>query len=161
MSLVLDFLNTRDVEAGTDVLRGERDWEAWAAARGLTADPLPEAVRAREALRAATGDREADGDTAPAVHISVRASPSVDGVVFEAYTAVAAVYAAAARLTALGEWGRVKICPADDCRWAFHDRSRNRSRTWCSMRVCGNRQKARAFRQRSTPSTTHMEQSCG
>lgn len=161
MSLVLAFLNTRDVEAGTDVLRVEKDWEAWAAARGLSADPLPEAVRAREALRAAAGDREAGGDTAPVVRVPVRVSPSADGVTFETNTAVAAVYAAAARLTVLGEWGRVKVCPADGCRWAFHDRSRNRSRTWCSMRVCGNRQKARAFRQRSTPSTTHMEQPCG
>jgi predicted RNA-binding Zn ribbon-like protein len=42
----------------------------------------------------------------------------------------------------------VKICPAADCRWAFFDHSRNRSRTWCSMRVCGNREKARAWRER-------------
>jgi predicted RNA-binding Zn ribbon-like protein len=43
---------------------------------------------------------------------------------------------------------RVKICPADDCRWAFHDNSRNGSRQWCSMAVCGNRAKARAHRAR-------------
>jgi len=82
-------------------------------------------------------------------------------VAFEPSTAVAAVYAAAARLTVLGEWNRIKICPADDCRRAFHDRSRNRSRTWCSMRVCGNRRKARTFRRRSTLSITQMEQPCG
>ena len=42
----------------------------------------------------------------------------------------------------------VKACPADDCRWAFYDRSRNRSGTWCDMSDCGNRAKARAYRKR-------------
>jgi predicted RNA-binding Zn ribbon-like protein len=32
--------------------------------------------------------------------------------------------------------------------WAFYDRSKNRSGHWCSMRVCGNRAKARQFRER-------------
>jgi predicted RNA-binding Zn ribbon-like protein len=49
-----------------------------------------------------------------------------------------------------GSWPRLKACLADDCRWAFVDRSRNASRRWCDMRVCGNRQKARAFRARRT-----------
>lgn len=64
-------------------------------------------------------------------------------------SAVAEVLAAATRLAVLGDWPRLKICPADDCRWAFYDRSRNRSRTWCSMQVCGNREKARAWRERA------------
>ena len=53
-----------------------------------------------------------------------------------------------ARLGILGELERVKICPADDCLWAFYDESRNGSRQWCSMAVCGNRAKARAHRAR-------------
>ncbi len=48
-----------------------------------------------------------------------------------------------------GSWERLKICPADTCRVAFYDNSRNRSRTWCSMAVCGNRTKTRAYRARS------------
>jgi predicted RNA-binding Zn ribbon-like protein len=40
------------------------------------------------------------------------------------------------------------VCAAEDCRWAFYDRSRNRSRTWCSMEECGNRAKARSYRAR-------------
>ncbi|MGH3980501.1 MAG: CGNR zinc finger domain-containing protein, partial [Pseudonocardiaceae bacterium] len=63
--------------------------------------------------------------------------------------AVAGVLAAAVRIAVSGDWNRIKICPADDCRWAFYDRSRNRSRTWCSMQVCGNRQKARSWRARA------------
>ncbi|PSH61009.1 hypothetical protein CU102_27445 [Phyllobacterium brassicacearum] len=36
---------------------------------------------------------------------------------------------------------RIKICP--NCHWLYFDGSRNRSRRWCDMRVCGNRAKAR------------------
>jgi len=53
-----------------------------------------------------------------------------------------------ARAQADGSWARLKACQAEDCRWAFYDSSRNRSRTWCSMSVCGNRAKARAYRAR-------------
>jgi len=45
-------------------------------------------------------------------------------------------------------WNRLKACRLDDCQWAFYDQSKNRSRTWCSMKVCGNRAKARAYRER-------------
>jgi predicted RNA-binding Zn ribbon-like protein len=47
-----------------------------------------------------------------------------------------------------GTWARVKICRADDCRWAYYDRSKNASGAWCSMSDCGNRAKARAYRAR-------------
>lgn len=36
--------------------------------------------------------------------------------------------------------GRLRICP--NCGWLFLDRSRNSSRLWCDMAVCGNRRKA-------------------
>lgn len=35
---------------------------------------------------------------------------------------------------------RLRIC--GNCGWLFIDRSKNRSRIWCDMTVCGNRQKA-------------------
>ena len=38
---------------------------------------------------------------------------------------------------------RLKLCPSPDCGWVFLDRSKNNSRRWCDMRVCGNRDKAR------------------
>jgi predicted RNA-binding Zn ribbon-like protein len=47
-----------------------------------------------------------------------------------------------------GTWSRVRLCHADDCHWAFADRSRNGSRRWCSMGDCGARAKARAYRER-------------
>jgi predicted RNA-binding Zn ribbon-like protein len=43
-------------------------------------------------------------------------------------------------LTANQQPDRLKICP--NCQWLFLDRSRNRSRAWCDMAVCGNRAKA-------------------
>lgn len=43
-------------------------------------------------------------------------------------------------LLAQPESERLKICP--NCHWLFLDRSRNRSRAWCDMAVCGNRAKA-------------------
>jgi predicted RNA-binding Zn ribbon-like protein len=52
-----------------------------------------------------------------------------------------------------GSWARLKVCPADDCLWAFYDTSKNRSRTWCSMRVCGNRTKTRTYRSRHRAQT--------
>ena len=59
-----------------------------------------------------------------------------------------AVAAAAVVLAGDGRWERVRICHADDCRWAFYDRSKNRSRHWCSMAECGTKAKSRAFRER-------------
>ena len=50
-----------------------------------------------------------------------------------------------------GTWRRLKACPAEDCRWAFYDHSRNRSGTWCEIGKCGNRAKARRFRERHKP----------
>jgi predicted RNA-binding Zn ribbon-like protein len=47
-----------------------------------------------------------------------------------------------------GTWPRLKVCSEDTCQWAFIDSSKNRSRSWCSMRVCGNRTKTRAYRAR-------------
>jgi predicted RNA-binding Zn ribbon-like protein len=47
-----------------------------------------------------------------------------------------------------GTWGRVKACPGPHCGWLFYDASKNRSRQWCSMAICGNRVKSREFRAR-------------
>lgn len=47
----------------------------------------------------------------------------------------------ALKLICLEEPERLKICP--NCEWLFLDKSRNRSRNWCDMAVCGNRAKAR------------------
>jgi predicted RNA-binding Zn ribbon-like protein len=46
-----------------------------------------------------------------------------------------------------GNFERIKQCPAPDCGWLFFDRSKNNSRQWCDMAVCGNRAKVRRHRE--------------
>jgi hypothetical protein len=144
VDLVVDFLNTVNHETHTDVLDDLAAWHRWLAERDLT-EGAGDARAVRGALRAAVGDSVAPTSASTPVTIELPASGTPRLV---APDVVGAVLAAAHRLAVLGAWERVKICPADDCRWAFYDRSRNHSRTWCSMRVCGNREKARAWRGR-------------
>lgn len=147
VDLVVDFLNTVDHDAHTDVLSDPDAWRRWLADRGLAGGSPADARAVRTALRAAVGDPlEVSAEPAGvAVPVTVELPPC-GAPRLAAADVVGAVLAAASRLAVLGQWERVKICPADDCRWAFYDRSRNHSRTWCSMQVCGNREKARTWR---------------
>jgi len=43
---------------------------------------------------------------------------------------------------------RIRVCANPDCRWAFYDESRNRTRRWCSSQACGNVMKVRRHRAR-------------
>lgn len=157
VELVVAFLNTVDVEQDTDVLDDPARWGEWIAGRGLgppTASvPSAQAIEyvrsVRDALRAAVIDGRDPVASAPGTGGLVRVELHRGVPTLVAADPVGAVLAASARLAVLGEWDRVKICPADDCRCAFFDHSRNRSRTWCSMRVCGNRTKARNWRERA------------
>jgi predicted RNA-binding Zn ribbon-like protein len=42
----------------------------------------------------------------------------------------------------------VRACGAPTCRWLFLDTSKNHTRRWCNMKICGNRMKARRFQAR-------------
>jgi len=44
---------------------------------------------------------------------------------------------------------RIKKCAAPDCSGRFLDQSKNQSRRWCDMAVCGNLAKARQYRARN------------
>jgi predicted RNA-binding Zn ribbon-like protein len=60
------------------------------------------------------------------------------------------------------ELDTVRECAADDCAWLFLDESRNGSRRWCDMKVCGNRSKIRRFRKRaSSQRGSHNAKSVG
>jgi predicted RNA-binding Zn ribbon-like protein len=158
LKVVEEFLNTLEVLTGRDRLA------AWLAERELPDTPaeLERAAAVREALRAllvANGGGELD-PMAPAVldeaaaraglavrfraDGSARVEPAAGGIDAELGRILAAVVAAMAD----GTWARLKACRAEDCRWAFYDHARNRTRSWCSMSVCGNREKARAYRRR-------------
>jgi predicted RNA-binding Zn ribbon-like protein len=44
------------------------------------------------------------------------------------------------------ELQRVRACGNFECRWLFPDTSKNHTRRWCNMKICGNRMKARRFK---------------
>jgi predicted RNA-binding Zn ribbon-like protein len=55
---------------------------------------------------------------------------------------------AAGRLVISPRLSRVRACAAGDCGWWFVDDTKNRSRRWCDMTLCGNREKLRRYRAR-------------
>jgi predicted RNA-binding Zn ribbon-like protein len=80
---------------------------------------------------------DVDGRTEPMV-----AGPGVDA-------ALGLIVAIVHEARANGTRERLKACPGRHCGWAFYDRSLCRTSTWCSMRVCGGSEKARAYRRRA------------
>jgi predicted RNA-binding Zn ribbon-like protein len=163
------FVNTFDLETGEEKLADPAATAAWLSERGLLLgdEPLTDAdVRQarsmREALRKlllAHNGAAIDPAAVDAVNAAAKSAelvvrfdpqghaalvpvrPGIDG-------ALGRLLAIVFRSMAEGTWERLKVCPADDCEWAFYDWSKNRSGTWCDMDVCGNRAKARAYRQR-------------
>jgi predicted RNA-binding Zn ribbon-like protein len=161
--LIEQFVNTLDTEEGTDALDGAWPLSMGLASTELAASEVERLVRFREALRAVllahngspldsvtVGELSSLGqEAAVVVGFGPNGEPRLEAVASSGASAVIArLLAVIARADAEGTWERLKICPADDCLWAFYDFSRNHSRTWCDMRVCGNRAKARAFRLR-------------
>jgi predicted RNA-binding Zn ribbon-like protein len=52
----------------------------------------------------------------------------------------------AAESIATGPDARIKIFANDDCRWAFRDPTKARTKRWCNNRTCGNRDRVRRSR---------------
>jgi predicted RNA-binding Zn ribbon-like protein len=167
IALVRAFVNTLDLVDGNDELDGPAALGSWLVGVGLI-DPgtpasgrdLALALRLRAALRGEleTHHTKVDDPAAVAALEEVCCELPLKAVCGPAAVAPASsgvrgalgqVVAAATVARIKGTWGRLKICPADDCGWAFYDPSRNRSKRWCSMEVCGNRSKVRAFRDRA------------
>ena len=55
---------------------------------------------------------------------------------------------AAGRLILSPRLSKIRACAASDCGWWFVDDTKNRSRRWCDMKLCGNREKVKRFRAR-------------
>ncbi len=168
-ALLIDFVNTLDVESAADDIATPAGLAGWLAGRGLVpggavaaeAD-LGTAVALREGLREAMaahhGTQDADlpdelEDALAALPLRVVLTGPRPALVpidppGTAAGGLARIAAAIMDSVAAGTWPRLKTCQVDDCRWAFLDTSKNRSRTWCSMKVCGNRAKTRAYRAR-------------
>jgi predicted RNA-binding Zn ribbon-like protein len=169
LDLVRDFVNSVDLEQQRDELSDSRGLVRWLAghrlagadARARDADAAgARAVREalRELLRANNGvtvDEAAAAATLDAASRRAGLAVRFDGGAIHlaprergVQGALGSVLAAAAEAMADGSWQRLKACRSDTCRWAFVDNARNHSRQWCSMSVCGNREKARVFRER-------------
>ncbi|GLW62744.1 hypothetical protein Arub01_09880 [Actinomadura rubrobrunea] len=168
--LLRDFVNTLDVERGVDHIAAPDDLARWLEAQGLppgggrlhaTEQDVATAAVLREGLRAAMlahHSPAARPQSPPELEEALARLPLrislAEGrpVLVPLGSGVAAglagVAAAVAASAADGTWPRLKVCQDDTCLWAFLDTSKNRSRAWCSMRVCGNRTKTRAYRAR-------------
>src|ERR1700722_16106011 len=113
--------------------------------------PQADAMDPGAAGRAAAGARLAGVAAAAQARIVVRADGSV--ALAAAGTgsgrSLAALLLIAAEAATAGTWTRLKACAADDCHWAFYDRSPTRNGCWCSMQICGSRAKSRAYRSRA------------
>jgi predicted RNA-binding Zn ribbon-like protein len=94
----------------------------------------------REASRGAPTEIRLESDGA---HFVIAGAGNVDA-------AIGGLLAIVARAMIDGSWERLKACPGRHCGWAFYDRSRNQSARWCAMKVCGDREKARAYYERRT-----------
>jgi predicted RNA-binding Zn ribbon-like protein len=136
LEVIRDFVNTADFEAGKEEL-------ADPAARELR-----EAIRAL--LRANNGVAVDVAAASAVVDGAARAARLRVGVADGAlvFDSEHDVLRALAEAMADGSWSRLKACRAETCQFAFIDTARNRSRQWCDMAVCGNREKARRFRSR-------------
>jgi predicted RNA-binding Zn ribbon-like protein len=58
---------------------------------------------------------------------------------------------AASRLMLSENVEKVRACANPDCRWLFLDTSKNHTRRWCDMKICGNRMKARRYKASHAP----------
>ncbi len=155
LRLVQLFVNTVDFERG-------RDWlDEFLAEQGVspTRAELARARVAREAIREllfANNRQPVEGDPHTVLRSAAdrarytldltkpelaTAAPGIDGLVGRV---LAVAYAAMVD----GTWTRLKACRNHGCRWAFYDYSKNRSASWCSMQLCGNRTKTRSYRRR-------------
>ena len=170
LAAVREFVNTLDIDHGKEELGDPAELSAWLAAHGLlaegaevTAADLRRATWLREALRELLLSNN-DGRPVPATAAKV-----LDDVAARARLRLRVDGDGSARLEAEGRgvdgalgrllvivyrametdtWTRLKACRDDTCKWAFYDHSKNRSGHWCSMEVCGSRNKARQYRAR-------------
>jgi predicted RNA-binding Zn ribbon-like protein len=167
--VVQEFANTLDVEAGTDSIDSPAGLRTWLVERGLapgdvrpTDDDIGRVTEFREALRAllrANNGGSLDPDELRRLNRAGRSGlrvrfgedagaalepQSEEAIAAAMSTIVAIVFVAIAD----GTFRRLKACPGRNCGWAFYDRSKNQSARWCSMAICGSREKVRAHRAR-------------
>lgn len=174
LAVVQAFMNTRwDLVSGdhAETLVSADALHEWLHSRGLalgsarlTSRDLERALAVREGMRAlafANNGHPRDEAAIEAMRLASSGAGTqihleFDGPQFVAdgttgiEGAIGTLLAITARAMLDGTWQRLKACPGRHCGWAFYDHSRNQSGRWCSMRVCGERDKARAYYRRKT-----------
>ena len=172
--LVQSFVNTRDLDLGTDLLAGRASASTWLREAGLldpaasiTVAGLESAREVRESIRALlarnrTGrrpDPAAANELAPLRALAeagrARLAVGPDGRVQLAGGPAASLSEGLLSLLVViraaqqdGSWARLKTCGNQECQWAFFDRSHSRQGSWCEMSSCGNLIKNRNLRAR-------------
>jgi predicted RNA-binding Zn ribbon-like protein len=165
LELVQAFVNTVDREHGPDLFDTVAGLREWLGARDLPGrvgrEELDRARAVREGIRSlllVNGGHEPEPGALDGVDRALRgadaairlgsgrpalgpARPGFDGV-------LGRIAAEIVNAAADGTWERLKACPGRNCQWAGYDRSKNRTATWCSMRVCGGRAKAATYYRR-------------
>lgn len=169
LRLVQALVNTLAVEFDRDLLAAPDAAAGWLATAGLWAGgplsggQLAVLTELREACRGvlwAHTERRADPVAAArlatalgSTRLTLTAGPGgdlrLDCADHDPFTrAVGAVATAIAEACVAGTWDRLKSCPGHLCGWAFYDRSPAARSRWCSMQLCGSREKMRAYRGR-------------
>jgi predicted RNA-binding Zn ribbon-like protein len=169
--LVQSFVNTSELDLGTDLLADPGPATDWLRQCGLlgprdTAGPedLRLAREAREGIRAmlthnSGGPVPSAGDLRPLQAVAgqsqLRLAFSPAGCIrLDAQPPGRLAGGLAGLLLIIrdaqqdGTWARLKTCRNTDCRWAFYDRSHTRQGAWCDMATCGNLIKNRNLRAR-------------
>jgi predicted RNA-binding Zn ribbon-like protein len=167
---VQGFVNTLDVDAGTDLLSEPQRAAEWLVLAGLTS--AGEALSATD-LELARGVRGsirglllADGDgggqaddleplrNLTGAHLA-RLTVGDDGMLGLENAQEGSLGCGLFDLLLIvreaqqeGSWSRLRGCANPECQWVFYDRSRNQQGNWCDMAVCGNRMKNRQLRAR-------------
>jgi predicted RNA-binding Zn ribbon-like protein len=176
LRIVQLFVNSRDIEEGTEQFESPDTLSLWLYQHGLTTRrakmnqrDLERALSFRESLRAmalANNGQAMRPATAEELRrelgrlrFRVELNPAGElrfksprGGVDEALGRLVAIVS---EEMIRGRWHRMKACARDVCRWVFYDHSRNRTGTWCSMSICGSRTKVNAYywRHRRTSSS--------
>jgi predicted RNA-binding Zn ribbon-like protein len=152
LRLVQRFVNTVDREHGREWIGTPHELAAFLDCDAADAD-VERAHELREALRLLLLANNGEGLDAGAVATVNRAAAGLRPQLDEAARFELAADDPLAEIVAIafgamldGTWPRLKACR--NCKWSFYDYSKNRSASWCSMQLCGNRFKTRAYRSR-------------